>query len=185
MDKQLNNPLALQEDSILFGMNGTEHGKFKAGFLGVHNLLHVQDRKPETSDGGAFTVGAWRTRDLNTVVINNINATLLNNTVTLGAGFYFLDFSTIVTGVSSNTSRLFNVTLQSTEVWSQTRYVGTGDFDTPTLMSGFFTLADVSILEVQSACHYSDDRGFGHGGFDASYAKDYNLFSDLKIWKLT
>ena len=40
-------------------------------------FLHIQDQKPQGTYGGTFTAGAWRTRDLNTVLTNTITGASL------------------------------------------------------------------------------------------------------------
>ena len=52
-------------------------------------LLHMRDEKANGTQGGTFTSGSWYTRDLNTVVTNEINgASLSSNQFTLPAGDY-------------------------------------------------------------------------------------------------
>lgn len=47
----------------------------------------IQDQKSSGTDGGTFTSGAWRTRTLNTTVLNTIGAgfSLSSNQFTLAA----------------------------------------------------------------------------------------------------
>src|SRR5690606_17269230 len=72
-----------------------------AGGLAFSNSLHARDEKPSGTGGGTFTNGAWRTRDLNTLVRNSIqDASLANNQLTLPAGTYEVDARVPANGVS-------------------------------------------------------------------------------------
>lgn len=185
-DKQLNNLLPLQEDSELYGKNGTEHGKFKAGFLGVHNLLHVQDVKPANTGGGTFTAGAWRTRALNTVVTNNIAGASLNasNQAILPAGTYMCIAWAPATAVDHHMLRL-----QVVSPVAMALGYGSGVFANNAasvanmaMMSFHFTLDEQSTVELQHACTATFiDAGFGW----VSSVNTTGALSDLKIWKLS
>jgi len=189
-DKQLNNLLALQEDSELYGKNGTEHGKFKAGFLGVHNLLHVQEQKPAGTTGGTFTADAWRTRAINAVKCNNIIGASLSGlfAVTLPSGIYFADGYATGYQVEAHCARLFNIT-DSAEL-----VIGTMAFTNKSYgcenfakMSGIFSIDETKAIEFQHICD-TTMATYGFGGRSATtftMASEVNIYSDLKIWKLS
>lgn len=62
--------------------------KHLSGCLNMNSFLH------KGTHGGTFTAGAWRTRDLNTVLTNTISgASLSNNQITLPAGKYYVEAS--------------------------------------------------------------------------------------------
>ena len=68
--------------------------KYLSGCLNMNSFLHIQDQKPQGTNGGTFTSGAWRTRDLNTVLTNTITgASLADNQITLPAGKYYVEAS--------------------------------------------------------------------------------------------
>jgi hypothetical protein len=187
MDKQLNNLLALQEGSMLFGMNGVEHGKFPAGFMGIHNLLHVQDRKAVGVDAQSVTSGAWRTRDLNTIVTNTISgSSLVANRVTLPPGTYYTEgsvpFYSVSNGVQRARASLYNVTAASHAVLSETNciiaYTAGNSIGGHLHLGGSFTIAVESVFEVQNLFQATGLGGLA--GLDAFQP----IFTDLKIWKL-
>ena len=72
-------------------------------------FLHIQDQKPQGTNGGTFTSGAWRTRDLNTVLTNTITgASLSANQITLPAGKYYVEAKSVATEVERHKVRFVN-----------------------------------------------------------------------------
>ncbi|MCD8350089.1 MAG: tail fiber protein [Planctomycetaceae bacterium] len=56
-------------------------------------ILHVQERQPNNVNGGTFTAGAWRTRNLNTLISNTIAGASFDpnsSQIILPAGTYWL-----------------------------------------------------------------------------------------------
>ena len=70
------------------------------------------DQKAQDTDGGTFTLGAWRQRDLNTTIANTdtTNITLGTNDFTLLAGSYLIQWSAPFYNVRQNQTRLYDVT---------------------------------------------------------------------------
>jgi len=73
--------------------------KYLALFTGVAvtpaanmEVAIVADMKPSGISGGAFASGSWQTRELNTVLSSQPWLTLANNTITLAAGNYKIDW---------------------------------------------------------------------------------------------
>lgn len=182
-EKQLNNPLLLQEDSTLFGMNGTEYGKFKAGFMGIHNLMHVQDQKPQNTGGGEIVACAWRTRDLNTVLTDNIaGASLADNQITLPPGVYYLESSFPVYRCKYYQGRIQKVSgTPDVLLLGCQGFVNDTVYATPArcIISGAFELEESSVVELQMYGSYNSGHGFG---ILANISTE--IYSDLKIWKL-
>lgn len=154
--------------------------------LGVHNLLHVRDKKIATADGGPFTSGAWRTRVLNDVVLNNIaGASLESDIVTLPAGNYYAQGYAPAYFVNLHAMRLYNITgsvelLMSTLVYAS----NTENIETSTLLSGYFALPVQSLIALQHRCQTSN-TSFAGFGWAADFGQGYSIFADLKIWKLS
>ncbi len=122
-----------------------------------------QEEAPATS-GGTFTAGAFRTRVLNTLVVNDIGAgvSLAANEITLPAGTWRCEISMPSFGVAGNAGRLFNVTdvavvptLISATARSQTAA-------NPCLMTGQFVLAASKALRIEHQCVTTTaTNGFG------------------------
>ena len=70
------------------------------------------DQKAQNTQGGTFTTGAWRQRDLNTTIANTdtTNITLGTNDFTLLAGNYLIQWSFGVHGVYQNQTQLHDGT---------------------------------------------------------------------------
>lgn len=64
-----------------------------------------------TQDGGTFTSGDWRTRDLNTEISDADGiVSISSNQFTLGAGSYLIRWSAPAFGVSKHAARLYDIT---------------------------------------------------------------------------
>ncbi|MFW6377172.1 MAG: hypothetical protein ACOCZ5_00865 [bacterium] len=154
--------------------------------LGIHNLLHVEDRKPTRIHGGTFTSGAWRTRDLNTIIINNIpGSSLDNNQITLPVGQYWVEGSVPARGVDAHKARLRQVSPNSITLLNATTESTTGAtaVSTKSVISGFIDIEQTSIVELQHINNTTaTDWGFGAGML--SETSEINIFSQIKIWKI-
>ena len=83
----------------------------------------IEDQKPSGTNGGRFDSGAWRTRDLNTLVYNHDSlASLSNNRFTLPAGTYCIDWDAPGQRVDRHKSRLYNYTNSSTVAYGTNAY---------------------------------------------------------------
>lgn len=74
------------------------------------NLAIIEDQKTQNTDGGTFTTGADRTRDLNTIAsdLSSIVSSLSTNQFTLGAGTYEINWSAPARAVALHQSWLYN-----------------------------------------------------------------------------
>jgi len=128
----------------------------------------IEDRKPKGTHGGKFESGAWRTRDLNTLVFNhNSLASLSNNRFTLPAGTYCIDWDAPAHNVNNHKSALYNYTgstivaygtsarsdiISSTATSSTTSSVGTT----------VITVTSSTTFEIRHICGTTRDSvGFG------------------------
>src|SRR5690606_7858669 len=103
----------------------------------------IQDRKASGVNGGTFTAGAWRTRDLNTKLYDPGGfVTLASNQIGLGAGRYRVSASAPATACQSHATRLYNVTTAATVLvgtTEQSTAASSGDaVGTRSLLSGEF-----------------------------------------------
>lgn len=173
--------------SILTGIIGGS-GDGGIGVLSVDALLHVEDQKPAGTDGGTFTAGAWRTRDLNTVMTNTIaGASLASNQVTLPAGEYWVEAT--IPGVAVSTgmrmvARLYDVAnsvqlIQSNDGSASPSSAGGSSFNH---ISGIVSLSAETNFQLQHYSHQSTSNiGFGQG---SDFGQGHSKFSVLKIWKV-
>jgi hypothetical protein len=181
-----NNGGALDEEvvNIYAGINDLDTNKIASGDtvtnLTVTNLtssnalvsqptLIVRDEKTAGTDGGTFTSGAWRTRDINTAVTNTISgASLGSNQITLPAGTYLIDADIPACYVDSHKGKLRNVTDNSDVIIGTSSKSPSGggsllDFDISiSRVVGIFTIAATKVFELQNYCQTTrSTNGFG------------------------
>lgn len=152
--------------------------------LGVFEsqLLHVRDEKASGTQGGSFTTGAWRTRDLNTIKTNEITgASLSSNQITLPTGTYYIEASAPAYNVSRHQTALYNITDSSFEV------IGTSEFTqdsknvvTRSFVKGRFTISAQKTLELQ---HQNSSTHNTYGFGVSSTFSQVCVFADLQIWR--
>lgn len=120
----------------------------------------IADQKTLGTDGGTFTLGAWRTRDLNTEIADPDGiVSISSNQFTLGAGSYLIRWVTITYNVYGNQSRVYNITDSSVEGISQSNYGVYGNFPWGTIR---MTIAGSKTFEIQHKSIYTVATiGFG------------------------
>ena len=145
-------------------------------------FLHIQDQKPATVQSGTFTAGAWRTRDLNTVLTNTIDGTSLSdNQITLIAGRYYVESSAPAYNVEKHKIRLFNITKNEYELIGTIEYCSTTN--NRSFLSGQISINDNNILRLEHRCRVSQSN-IGFGGGQATDFGIYETYSDIKIWRI-
>jgi hypothetical protein len=151
---------------------------------GSNPFIHVQDQKSSGTDGGTFTSGAWRTRDLNTIVNNDIlGASLSSNQITLPSGTYYIEADVPSFAVNENRVRLYNMTdaistLLSTNSYNDT--VGLGHANST--LRGRFTISALKTFEIQHiSVATKSTTGFGLSRASFSVIE---IYTDVKIWKI-
>lgn len=134
-----------------------------AGVLASTNYILIRDEKANNTTGGNFVLGAWRTRDLNTEVIDTGNyATLAGNQITLSAGTYRIRAKCPAYQVGSHQCRLQNISDGTTIALGTTEATAAADAVTTSSWLDYrFTLATAKILEMQHQCTATDADGFG------------------------
>lgn len=146
------------------------------------NLLHVRDEKASGTNGGGFTSGAWQIRDLNTVLINEIQGAALSvNTITgLKAGVYEVDGSAPAFTVHNHQARLYDVTGATVLLFGTTEWTLASGITavTRSLLRGRFTLSATSTLRLEHRC--TTTRAADGFGPSASYG-NVEVYSDLQI----
>ena len=128
---------------------------------GTFNAV-FRDEKTSGTNGGTFTSGAWRTRDINATQVNTITgASIASNQITLPAGTFYVEISAPMFGVAQNQARLQNITDSTTTITGQNAYV-TGEVAGIAIAVGQFTIASSKTFEVQHRGNATKtDAGFG------------------------
>jgi len=164
--------------------NGTAYvmSPWNYGLMAQNNLLHVQDQKAQNTAGGGFTLGAWRTRVLNTTASNSItNASLLSDQITLPAGKYYIEASAPAIGVTRHQAVLYNITDAVIELVGTPEYtLSTDSVTTESNITGEFTIVASKVFELQHQC--SVTRAVDGFGIEANFTTE--IYSDVKIWKV-
>lgn len=147
-------------------------------------LLHVRDEKSNGTDGGTFTSGAWRTRDLNTVKTNEITgASLSNDQITLPAGTYFCQAKAAAhESLQANKLRFRNVTDSTTElVGLPLDLSDTAQTGAIATVEGRFEIAGEKTFELQHRAQSgASTTGFGQ----ATSFGEVEVYADVLIWKV-
>lgn len=123
----------------------------------------IKDVKATGTDGGTFTSGAWRTRDLNTVENPQTWASLAANQITLDAGTYKISAIAPAYSVRRHQAKLRNITDSTDDAIGGACYAADA-------VSGFsiseiekiITIAASKTFEIQHQCGITEaSDGFG------------------------
>ena len=144
-------------------------------------VLHVQDQKSQNVAGGTFTSGARRTRELNSIEINNITgASVTANVISLPAGDYEIRAEVPCCAVGKVQAWLYNVTATTDILRSTSVDTGNTAITLYNYLFGQFSLSEQSSLEIQHRCETS---GAGDGfGLPANF--DTEVYTNVVIKKL-
>lgn len=146
-------------------------------------FLILQDQKASGTNGGTFTSGAWRTRDLNTIVFNSIGSGfgLAANQITLPIGTYLINASAPADEVDFHKTRLQNITNGTTVVLGTSEICSSADFtQTRSILVGAFTTTVSNVFEIQHRCLTTRATfGLGRPG-----SFDTEVYTVANIWKI-
>ena len=149
------------------------------GLFDAYALL--SDVKSAGTDGGTFTSGAWRTRDLNTEVDPDGIVTLSSNQFALAAGTYFIKAQVPGYAVTFHKAKLRNITDSTDDL------IGTACENNVTssrlghsFIAGRITIAGTKTFEIQHQCSVTETTdGFGRAaGFSLS-----EVYTQVEIWR--
>jgi len=151
---------------------------------GLNQIMIVVDQKPAGTNGGTFTSGDWRTRNLTTIKYNSITgASLSNNRITLPAGTYYIRASA---PAYSNDEDLNNHKIKLRNVNDNTDVIiGTSEYargmgyggdyahlTTRSFLEGVFTISSTKSFEIQHRCSSTGSFGVASNfGVDEIYTQ--------------
>ena len=144
----------------------------------------IRDEKSD-ADGGTFTAGAWRTRDLNTEVADADGiVSISNNQFTLQAGTYLIKASTPAYESAFHQNRLYNITDSSVVDTGSSAYTKVSSYvQTNSILSSRFTISGAKVFEVQ---HRADatksSQGFGVRT-SAGFSTAADIYTIVEIYK--
>lgn len=120
-------------------------------------IMHVQHRTSSGVNAGTFSAGAWRTRELNTVIANTIaGASLAGDQITLPAGTYIVRGHAPAASVDRHQARLYCVSVSAIYITGSSELAqDTTPTVTRSVFEGEITIPAPRTFEVQHRCTVS------------------------------
>ena len=151
--------------------------------ISTTQILHVRDEKGSTTSGGSASFNTTATRDLNTVVTNEItSASLGSNQITLPAGTYFLDASAPANEVGRHRANLYNVTDSAIALLGQSSIVEAANTTTQSRIRGRFTISGTKVFEIR---HYTINARSVYGFGDYVTDGQTQIYTEVIIEKVS
>ena len=142
----------------------------------------ICDEKAENTNGGTFTLGAWRTRDLNTEIADPDSiVSISSNQFTLGAGSYFIEAAAPAYDIDRHQTRLYNATTSSVVKAGTSMFANGADnvLNVSVVMARVTVTSDTA-FEIQ---HRSVSTGTNNGfGVNTGFG-EVCLYTLVKIFK--
>ena len=147
--------------------------------------ISIRDEKAANTEGGTFTSGAWRTRDLNIEAIDTgNNCTLAANQFTLRPGTYRIQASAPAMTVLLHKAKLRNITAGSDTLIGTSEFIdleGGNGGQTRSIIGGQFSIATATVFEIQHQCLTTRATdGFGN----ASNFGVVEVYTTVELWKV-
>lgn len=147
-------------------------------------IATLKDLKAASTNGGTFTSGAWRTRELNTLVDNTgIVTNLASNQFILPAGEYYIEASAPGFDVDGHQAKLYNITDAADVILGSSEFSDSGGSHPPTnsLVKGTFIISSAKTFELQHRCATTStaNNGFGRGVTFGS-----NIYTQVSLTKI-
>ena len=147
------------------------------------SLFHIQGRRDKGKHGGTFTAGARRTRELNTVLTNEIHGAelLKEDQFELPVGRYWAYICAPVVDTRETRTWLRDVKGVRDVLIGLNHSADDPRSSVCCIVKGMFVLEKGTVLEVQQRCRTSQrDYGFG-----IASNFDIEIYTDVEIWKLS
>ena len=152
----------------------------------------ISDTKASNTNGGTFTNGAWRTRDLQT---ENADAdgivSISSNQFTLQAGSYLIKFQSTGFKVDRHITRLRDITNSANKGYGISALANVSS-DSTTTSAGMakVTISGATVYEIQHACQTTKStNGMGNNTYidtSGSYTDNTepsSVFTIVEIYK--
>ena len=137
------------------------------GFGKFASYAIIADQKSQDTDGGTFTAGDWRTRDLNTELADPDSiVSISSNQFTLAAGSYLIEWSCPALRVGRHQSRLYDITGSASIQHGKSAVSDTGSDGDGNDSDGAarITISANNIYEIQHRCSSTySSTGLGNG----------------------
>ena len=168
--------------NVTFPANATCSGT-ATGFGKFASYAIIGDEKSAGTDGGGFTSGAWRTRDLNAELSDPDGiVSISSNQFTLAAGSYLVVASAPALGVNNHKLKIYNITDSADVQIGTTEYAHASDYSTKrSFVSSRFTISGSKVFEIQHRCDVTKTTdGFGQPA--NGYASE-SIYTIVEIYK--
>ena len=150
---------------------------------GLKTYAIICDKKDSNTDGGAFTSGAWRTRDLNTEIADPDGiVSIASNQFTLGAGDYLIEASAPAYKVSRHFTRLQNITAGTTVQFGSSEFSYSAEnIQTRSVLLARVSLTGSTTFEIQHRSQSTyPTQGFG---IRTTFTGTDSIYTVVKIYK--
>ena len=145
-------------DTIKFSTGGVERMSItNSGVTGggkFSSYAIIEDQKGAGANGGTFTSGAWRTRDLNTEIADADSiVSISSNQFTLQAGNYLIQASAPAYNVDRHQAALYDITADNFHTLGTNEYAK-GDAGTASrsIVNGRVSISSANVYEIRHRC---------------------------------
>ena len=145
----------------------------------------IEDQKGAGANGGTFTSGAWRTRDLNTEIFDPDNiVSISSNQFTLQAGNYFIEASAPAYHVDRHQAALYDITADNFHTVGTNEYAkGDAGTGSRSIVTARVTISSANVYEIRHRCQTTfATYGFGVFIGTSQWITDNN-YTYVKIFK--
>lgn len=148
---------------------------------GAMDYVHVQDQKAQNTNGGTFTAGDWRQRDLQTIVADTAGiASVAGNQVTLPAGSYKVTGRGLAFLVNGHQLRVYDVTHSAVlAIGLDARSSSADGSGTLATAGGYFTLTETANIQLQHRCGTTR----ANTGFGQPNNWGVEVYSEIEFWR--
>ena len=163
----------------------TKTGGFGGGKFESYAI--ICDQKSLGTDGGTFTAGAWRTRDIDTEVSDEDGiVTISSNQFTLQAGNYFIEASAPAYHVDRHQAALYDITADNFHTVGTNEYAkGDAGTGSRSIVTARVTISSANVYEIRHRCQTTfATYGFGVFIGTSQWITDNN-YTYVKIFKET
>ncbi len=171
-------------DATLDGAVGAARLVTAAGAApGSVPIFNAQDQRTSGTDAGSSTSGSFETRTLNTVIINEIGASLASDEITLVAGTYDIEASSPSDSAGRHKLVFFNITDVTEEIIGTSEYADVGgNGNTRSKVSARITIAATKVFDLRQRVETSSG-GAGQGR--ASSFGVIEIYAEITIRKIS
>ena len=156
------------------------------GFGKFSSYAIIADQKSSGTNGGSFTSGDWRTRDLNTELYDPDGiVSISSNQFTLQAGSYLIKAHAPAYKVGRHQIALYDITGSSYVETGSSAYVdGSESVSTDSFLTARFTCSGANVYEIRHQCGTTfNTYGFGVSVLNSFAAPAENNYLTVLIYK--